>query len=170
MPKLISCLGLNQFDQSQNTWYNVKHFILKQLLEVYEKTFPYHTVWPSQSDIFVFWYGCGPQGTRLFCNEMWVQLHRLLGAPMAMSVRESNVCEVQTCFTAALASQAEWDHVQLCCVVPTLQFPQRWTDPDLPLSISLMQCFHAEEERWPGRCHWQRWNKLFLYRRIAPCQ
>lgn len=36
-----------------------------------------------------------------------VQLHRLLGAPMAMSVRESNVCEVQTCFTAALASQAE---------------------------------------------------------------
>jgi len=38
------------------------------------------------SDTFIFWCGRWPQRTMFFCNETWVQLHQLLGAPGEMSV------------------------------------------------------------------------------------
>ena len=35
------------------------------------------------------------------------------------------------------------------------------------LSQPLTQCLRTEEERPPGRCHWQRWDRQSLYRTVS---
>lgn len=139
MPKLISSFGLN------------KSVCPKPEYMIQWKTFHFETVpksiWKDISLSYCLAISVltslfsdmimDPRGLRFFtmkCESSCTGCLEHQGR--CQSDRQSNVCEVQTRLIAGLPPQAEWDHVQLCSVVPILQFPQRRTDPDLPLSLS----------------------------------
>lgn len=85
-----------------------------------------------------------------FCYEMRVQVDRLEYQGRCKSVMQSDVSEIRTCLVAGLAPQVEWDHIQLCYILPSSSaVPQTSTDPVLPFQPLLCNILKNRKKRVP---------------------